>query len=100
MKIHAHNVHRAALSAYAQSDRKSPERHGLELAAPEKDALELSVAAKALSSMMKEGAGETEISQRALEIKAQLKQGTYTLSLERLSERLTERVIQERKIKE
>jgi hypothetical protein len=47
--------------------------------------------------MIKEGAEESEISQRALEIKAQLKQGTYKPSVDKIATSMTERLIHERK---
>ena len=96
MKIQSSNLHLSALKSYQKQETKAQEVKAS--GSPAKgDQVELSGAAKALTAMIKDGAEESEISQRALEIKAQLKQGTYKPSVDKIAASLTERLIHERK---
>lgn len=96
MKIQSSNLHLSALKSYQKQETKAQEVKAFGSAA-KGDQVELSGAAKALTAMIKDGAEENEISKRAMEIKAQLKQGTYKPSVDKIASSLTERLIYERK---
>lgn len=96
MKIQSSNLHLSALKSYQKQETKAQEGKAPG-GTPKGDQIELSGAAKALTSMIKDGAEENEISKRALEIKAELKQGTYKPSVDKIAASLTERLIHERK---
>lgn len=96
MKIQSSNLHLSALKSYQKQETKTQETKAPG-SAPKGDQVELSGAAKALTAMIKDGAEENEISQSALEIKAQLKQGTYKPSVDKIAASMTERLIHERK---
>lgn len=96
MKIQSSNLHLSALKSYQKQETKAQDVKAA--GSPAKgDQVELSGAAKALTAMIKDGAEENEISKRALEIKAQLKQGIYKPSVDKIASSLTERLIHERK---
>lgn len=96
MKIQTSNLPPSAMKAYQKPGIKS-DASETRRQAPQGDALELSGAAKALKAMVQDGISESEISQKAQEIKAKLRAGTYQPDLEKLAETLTEQLLQERK---
>lgn len=96
VKIQSSNLHLSALKSYQKQEAKAQEVK-VQGAASKKDAVELSGAAQALSALIKDGTDEAEISQRALEIKAQLNKGTYKPSVDKIAASLAERLIHERK---
>lgn len=96
MKIQSSNLHLSALKSYQKQETKAQEVKASSNPA-KGDQVELSGAAKALTAMIKDGAEANEISKRALEIKAELKQGTYKPSVDKIAASMTERLIHERK---